>query len=128
MLIKWISFYKAHRSTLIQPMVHIRRATMQSWDGWMHVNPLGLGRPGKAVEHVEVGLAMLFNPTDTALRHETVALPLYYTGIELTAWLSVDGDPVRPVTLQRDYTAHITIDMEPRSVHTVVVTSTEFGA
>ena len=37
MLTKWIGFYKAHRGSLIQPVVHIRRADMQSWDGWLHV-------------------------------------------------------------------------------------------
>ena len=34
MVTKWIGWYKRHRATLIHPIVHIRRATMQSWDGW----------------------------------------------------------------------------------------------
>ena len=43
-LTRWIGFYKAHRHTLIQPIIHVRRPDMQSWDGWLHANPLGLGR------------------------------------------------------------------------------------
>lgn len=42
-LTKWITFYKTHRHTLTQPVVHVRRPSMQSWDGWLHVNPLGWG-------------------------------------------------------------------------------------
>ena len=34
---------KAHRATLIQPVVHLRRPDMQGWDGWLHVNPFGFG-------------------------------------------------------------------------------------
>ena len=30
---KWVRFYKNHRETLIQPVVHLRRADMQDWDG-----------------------------------------------------------------------------------------------
>ena len=46
---------------------------MQNWDGWLHVNPHS---------HTdEVGVAMIFNPTDMVL-NRTVTLPLYYTGIE----------------------------------------------
>ena len=51
-LTKWITFYTAHRHTLIQPIVHIRRPDMQSWDGWLHVNPLGLGRGQRNTSHV----------------------------------------------------------------------------
>lgn len=33
--LKWVTFYKTYRETLIQPIIHLRRPTMQSWDGWM---------------------------------------------------------------------------------------------
>ena len=50
---------KAHRATLIQPVVHLRRPDMQGWDGWLHVNPFGFGASedtGSSV--VEVGAAV----------------------------------------------------------------------
>ena len=63
MLTKWIGFYKAHRGSLLQPIVHIRRADMQSWDGWLHVRWLGqLGRcqhPSPAL-HVASSVALRF--------------------------------------------------------------------
>lgn len=33
--LQWVTFYKTYRETLIQPIIHLRRPTMQSWDGWM---------------------------------------------------------------------------------------------
>lgn len=149
-LIKWISFYKAHRLTMIQPIVHIRRPTMQSWDGWLHVNPFGYGqnnstscgkpdRPtvrGRAVEvlsmpgcssssGVEVGVAMIFNPTDVTLPNEIVSIPLYYTGLETSAQVSVDGGAAQAYPLARDYSIQVTMSMAPRSIHTIVITSSE---
>ena len=48
---KWVSWYKAHRATLIHPIVHIRRADMQSWDGWLHINPFGCVTLLRRVRH-----------------------------------------------------------------------------
>lgn len=79
MVTKWIGFYKAHRGTLIQPIVHLRRPDLQGWDGWLHVNPFKLGgqKSVKGSRCPEVGLAMLFNPTDITLTNQSVWLPLY---------------------------------------------------
>ena len=64
-LTKWVSFYKAHRATLIQPVVHLRRPDMQGWDGWLHVNPFGFGASGDTGSSVvEVGAAVVFNPKE----------------------------------------------------------------
>lgn len=112
---KWVAFYKAHRQTLTQPIVHLRRATMQSWDGWLHVNPMGYGTGG-----VEVGVAMLFNPTDAQL-NVNINLPLYYTGLTSTALLSVDGASSTSFSLDRGYNVLVPLSMPPRSIHTVVV-------
>ena len=88
MLTKWIGFYKAHRGSLIQPIVHIRRADMQSWDGWLHVNPYAYGGAEEGAEEgAEVGVAMLFNPTMKAMQAR-VSVPLYYTGLDTTATVS----------------------------------------
>lgn len=112
---KWVQFYKKYRSTLIQPVVHLRRPTMQGWDGWLHVNPFQVG--GTA----EVGLAMIFNPTDVTLQ-TTISLPLYYTGMDTNVDVSVDGGTALAMTLRRDYSVRVSLSMAPRSIHTIVIT------
>eukprot|EP00048_Salpingoeca_helianthica_P016197 m.230956 g.230956 ORF g.230956 m.230956 type:complete len:742 (-) comp18202_c0_seq1:20-2245(-) len=112
---KWVSFYRAHRGTLIQPVVHLRRATMQGWDGWLHVNPFGFGSAGR-----EVGAAMLFNPTDVQIRG-TVSLPLYYTGLTDSALVSVNEGPASSIALDRSHHITLALTMPPRSIHTVVI-------
>ena len=69
---------------------------------------------------------MLFNPTDQTLSAQEISLPLYYTGLRDTAQVSVDGGAVRAVALNRDYTIDLEVDMPPRSIHTVVISSDEF--
>jgi hypothetical protein len=113
---KWVSFYRRHRGTLIQPIVHLRRATMQSWDGWLHVNPFEYGSEGR-----EVGLAMLFNPTDAQIT-TSISLPLYYTGLDDAALVSVNEGPANKMPLDRGFHLALPLSMPPRSIHTVVIT------
>lgn len=108
---KWVMFFKQHRNVLIQPVVHIRRPDMQSWDGWMHVNAFGTS---------EVGVAMIFNPTQSSLAAD-IFLDAYYTGLDTTAMISIDGAAVREVPIGRDYGVTIALTMEPRTVHTIVL-------
>eukprot|EP01064_Diplonema_japonicum_P031465 TRINITY_DN563_c0_g1_i1.p1 TRINITY_DN563_c0_g1~~TRINITY_DN563_c0_g1_i1.p1 ORF type:complete len:723 (+),score=200.15 TRINITY_DN563_c0_g1_i1:56-2224(+) len=108
---KWIGMYKTHRNTLIQPVVHIRRPSMQSWDGFLHVNPYS--------ETAEVGLAMIFNPTETSLM-TTVNIPVYYTGLSTTTLVSIDGQQAASHTVNRDYSVDVVLNMPPRTVHYVV--------
>ncbi|KAG7357466.1 hypothetical protein IV203_002154 [Nitzschia inconspicua] len=108
---RWISFYKSHRETIIQPVVHLRRPTMNGWDGWLHVHPLG---------KVEVGLAMIFNPTDQQLRDIDLTFPLYYTSLTDEVVIMVnEGKPVRK-TIERDYTTTLVASLPPRSIHTFI--------
>eukprot|EP01061_Rhynchopus_euleeides_P012170 TRINITY_DN21794_c0_g1_i1.p1 TRINITY_DN21794_c0_g1~~TRINITY_DN21794_c0_g1_i1.p1 ORF type:complete len:724 (+),score=276.15 TRINITY_DN21794_c0_g1_i1:54-2225(+) len=107
---KWISFYKKHRETVVQPVVHLRRPDMQGWDGWLHVNPFS--------SSAEVGLAMLFNPTSGALR-PTISINLYYTGLSTSVQVSVNGGPPQTLQLERDYTVSLTLSMPAKSVHYV---------
>eukprot|EP00041_Stephanoeca_diplocostata_P022131 m.524555 g.524555 ORF g.524555 m.524555 type:complete len:930 (+) comp21989_c0_seq4:241-3030(+) len=131
-LTKWITFYKTHRHVLTQPIVHVRRADMQSWDGWLHVNPLAWGTQARRTaggcvglcrgsEPVpEVGAAVFFNPTDTAIA-TNVSIPLYYTGLTTTAHISVNEGPQTSLPLARDFSISVHLVMPPRSVHTVVI-------
>lgn len=118
---KWITFYKAHRGTMIQPVVHLRRPDMQGWDGIMHVNPFSMGEttplaPGAS----EVAVAMIFNPTLTTI-NVPLFLPLYYTGLNDTALVSVDGGAPVTMTLARDYSIVVNMAMPPTSIHTIVI-------
>ena len=112
---------KAHRATLIQPVVHLRRPDMQGWDGWLHVNPFGFGASGDTGSSVvEVGAAVVFNPTEQTLEFVLV-LPLYYCGLDVDALVTVNGDPPVTMTLNRDYTVHLTMSMPAQSITTIVV-------
>lgn len=129
---KWIAFYKRHRATLIQPIVHLKRPTMQTWDGWMHVNPhrwttraqqTEADPRQRAAAAAEVGVAMLFNPTERSIV-TNVWLPLYYTGLNSTAQIVLDedaGGKATTATLDRNYGVTIALTMAPSSVHTVAV-------
>eukprot|EP01006_Ploeotia_vitrea_P056121 TRINITY_DN68068_c5_g1_i1.p1 TRINITY_DN68068_c5_g1~~TRINITY_DN68068_c5_g1_i1.p1 ORF type:complete len:737 (+),score=52.82 TRINITY_DN68068_c5_g1_i1:17-2227(+) len=109
---KWVSFYKAHRQTLISPIVHMRRADGQSWDGWIHVNS----------QLTEKGVAMIFNPTEETINTH-IALPLYYTGLETTAMITQEGGAATKYTLQRDYSVVLPLRMAPKTVTYFVVTA-----
>ena len=111
-LIKWVNFYKKHRKTIIEPVVHLKRPDMQGWDGWLHVRPYS--------KDGEVGVAMLFNPTDSVMT-VVVSLPLYYTGLDQQANVVVDEGKSVAMTLKRDYSIEIEIVMEAKSIHTVVI-------
>lgn len=129
---KWIAFYKRHRATLIQPIVHLRRPSMQTWDGWLHVNPhrwttraqQAEADPAKrAAAAAEVAVAMIFNPTSNTIA-TTIWLPLYYTGLTSSAQIVVDedaGGKPTTVSLDRNFGAAVSITMAPSSIHTIAV-------
>ena len=111
----------------------------------MHVNPFGLGADttthhtydakgskasGKSAVGassattsggaVEVGAAVIFNPTGKALTF-TLVLPLYYCGLDSAAMVSVDGKAALKMNLNRDYSVHLSMVMPPQSIATIVV-------
>ena len=120
MVTKWVSWYKAHRATLIHPIVHIRRADMQSWDGWLHVNPFAYGAGNVTSQLSEVGVAMLFNPTASTIS-VTIAVPVYYTGLSISALVSVDDGEAKVMAVERDYSVRLQLEMAPGSIHTAVL-------
>jgi hypothetical protein len=112
---RWISFYKSHRAIIIQPVVHLQRPTLYTWDGWMHIDPNGR-------YNNEIGLAMIFNPTDRFLSHEYVRLPMYYTGATIDEKLYVTlNSKLFSTRVEADNSIVVIIDMPPRSIHTVVI-------
>ena len=68
-----------------------------------------------------MGLAMLFNPTHRVLE-ETVALPLYYTGLTDAVSVQVNDEAPVKMHVERDYFLLLPMRMEPVSVNTVVLT------
>jgi len=112
-LLRWTSFYREHRSVLTQPVVHLRRPDLQSWDGWLHVHPMASSG--------EVGLAMIFNPTSKVIQ-TVIALPLYYTGVGSEAMLCEGfGCEPRLVALTARGSAMVNLRMEPRSITFFIV-------
>ena len=97
---------------------------MQGWDGWLHANPLKLGGTRIAgTQCAEVGMAMLFNPTDITL-NTTARVDLYYTGITQSAAvaMSLGGGPfgaAEIMALDRGYGVTLTVNMPPRSATAV---------
>ena len=65
---------------------------------------------------------MLFNPTHRTLA-ETVALPLYYTGLTDVVMVQVNGAPPVRMRLERDYFLLLPISMGPVSVNTILLTT-----
>ena len=112
-LTKWISFYKAHRETLVKPIVHIRRPNLQSWDGWLHVNPFS--------STSEIGVAMFFNPTPQGI-NSFASIDVYYTGAGSSVKVTINGDSsttkTYPVTRSR---LVIPLVLQPESVNYIVI-------
>ncbi len=79
--------------------------------------PAHLGCPAALQE---VGVAMLFNPTDASI-NVPIHMPLYYTGLTDDALVSIDGGVPATVTLQRDYSIVLQLPMAAGSIHTVVI-------
>ncbi len=100
---RWVAFYKQHRAILNSDLVHLRRPDARDWDGWLHVNP-GLA---------ERGLAVFYNPLPEAITRR-VRLPLYYTGLTDRALVKHEDGTVERVTLARDYSAEVRVQIPAR--------------
>lgn len=97
-----ISWYKQYRDILNSDIIHLRRADGRDWDGILHVNSLLKTK----------GLIMLYNPLKEKITR-TVKVPMYYTGLKETAFVSEKGGPARKYTLSRDYAVELNFSIEP---------------
>ena len=154
---KWVGFYRQHRQLLTSDIVHVRRADGQGLDAILHVDPFYAPPPGytpasatawhgaaapstdvlrgkKAPPYVgatwgpERAILLVFNPTDAAIEDESLAVNLYYAGIELAAAVfegpgpgplqqqqqQPNGEPTL-LRLNRRYEATVLVSIEPRS-------------
>lgn len=108
---KWVDFYKRYRRVLDGDIVHVRRADGRDLDCMLHVDPRG--------ESV-VGLALVYNPLDRVVR-KTLTLPLYYTGLDAAAALSLDGAATTRVPLDRQFRVAVDIEVAPYAVRWVLI-------
>ncbi|MFD2203777.1 alpha-galactosidase [Shivajiella indica] len=99
MVIDVIDWYKKYRNILNADIIRLRRADGRDWDGWMHVDPDGK----------EKALIMLFNPTNKKM-DKTLTIPLYYTGLQNKAKVSVEGAKTRTLPLNRH--SELTIEVK----------------
>ena len=100
------NYFQKYHDILQGNIIHVKRADMQSIDGFLHVpDPLFYTDAIK-------GLAVFFNPTLDHLQ-SYVNLPLYYTGLEDNATLVREESTEVPVThqLKRDFSIDILIGM-----------------
>lgn len=111
-VVKVINWYKKHRTILNADIIHLRRADGRDWDGILHVDAT---LPTK-------GLAMLYNPTETAIKR-TIRLPLYYTGLTLNAKITEQDKQSQTVRINRDFTATITITIPANGYTWLTVTA-----
>lgn len=99
-----IAWYKKYRAILNSDIIHLKRADGTDWDGIMHVNP----------QLKEKGLMMLYNSSKQKITR-TIKVPLYYTGLTQTATFFEKGDIKTTHTLNRDFTADLTVTINPES-------------
>lgn len=102
---KWVDFYKLYRDIVTSDIIHVRRPDMQSIDSFMHVNPKLKNK----------ALAMVFNPTQET-QAMNLTLPLYYTGLEMTAMIAEQGGPSKVYELDRDYSVDIYVKLPPLGI------------
>ena len=109
--------------------MHLRRATGQGWDGFLHPHPRATpsnetarskgGAPGSS--GAVVGIAVLFNPTNRVLT-ETVGIPLYYTGLSTTVRVSINDAAPVSMALGMDYFVFLALKQQPTSTTTILFT------
>ncbi len=109
-VIKWVGWFKQYRTILESDVIHVRRADGRNLDAIVHVNPT---LPVK-------GLVVVFNPTDQELQ-QTLALPLYYTGLNSEVTVAERGRRPARLRLDREYRIRLRPKVGPRSLTWFVI-------
>ena len=94
-----IEQYKKYRDILNADIIHLRRPDGRDWDGILHVDP----------QLENKGYAMIYNPTKKSMVR-TLRLPLYFTGLNDKASISINGGVSMAYDLDRFFNA--TVEME----------------
>lgn len=103
---KWVKWFKKYRRILEADVVHLRRSDGRSWDGILHVDP---------ANPAEKGMLVLYNSTDKLI-HETIEVPVYYTGLLDTVTLAEKDESAKKLKVSRGYTISVEINLAPGSM------------
>ncbi len=95
-----IDWYKKYRSILNADIIHLRRPDGRDWDGILHVDPAGKQK----------AFVLLYNPLKQAMER-TISLPLYYSGLNKTAKISIEGTVPKSYSLSPVYTVELKVSI-----------------
>lgn len=101
MVSETVAWYKKHREVLEGDLIHLRRADGRDIDYWLMVNPGGQ----------EKGALVVFNPLRKNI-DKTIRVPLYYTGLETSAFVRQDNGYEEQFQLDREYTIELPVQVE----------------
>lgn len=100
LVIQTIAHYKKYREILNADIIHLRRPDGRDWDGILHVDP-----------QLEIkGFALLYNPTGKEIKRR-ISLPLYYTGLDKNANISIGEEPPVDYALSRNYEVELDVSI-----------------
>ena len=97
-----VAWYKKHRTILESDMIHGRRADGKDIDWMLHVNP----------NSREKAFLSAYNPTPKELTKE-ILVPLYYSGLDQTAQMSLNGGDYQTVSLDRHQRVKLKVVIPP---------------
>jgi hypothetical protein len=100
LVIKWVNWYKKYRDILNSDIIHVRRPDGRDLDCILHVNP----------ELEEKGLAVVYNPTNEAIR-KVITLPLYYTGLSDSVLIREQEKKTIMYQLDRGYNVQLEVEV-----------------
>jgi len=110
MVTRWVAWFKTHRDILESDLIHGRRADARDLDWMLHVNPT----------LKEKGLLVIFNPLDQSLER-TLRVNVYYTGLADQAQVSEEGGPAKTVSISRDYTIDLPVQVPAQGMKWLVL-------
>jgi hypothetical protein len=100
MLIKWMTWFRAHRDIIQGDIIHLRRPDGRDLDYTLHVNPTGKDK----------GLLLVFNPLSEPVT-KTIELPLYYTGLTGQARIREQEGEAREYNLDGQARTKLTVSI-----------------
>jgi hypothetical protein len=100
LVIKWVNWYKKYRAILNSDIIHVRRPDGRDLDCILHVN----------LELKEKGLAVVYNPTNKAIR-KVITLPLYYTGLSDSVLIREQEKKSVKYPLDRGYNVQFEVEI-----------------
>jgi len=97
-----IYWYKKNRDILNSDIIHLRRPDGRDWDGIMHVNPRLKTK----------ALLILYNPLKQEITR-TIKVPLYYTGLTISAIVVDDIGETKKYSLNRNHEIELNFTIGP---------------